>query len=96
MKIDLFHKEIEIDENNKGIAHYFKIIGTPIDEVSTTYWYVLRKRNTDRDFNTEKGAQELRKMSETELKECVLDNLEACLKYYAHIDGDFSLHIKNK
>ena len=78
MKIKVFGKEIEIDENNQGIKYYIDNIGPTIDETMTLYWYKVRKQI----LSDEEGAADLRKMSKNEMQECVLQNIKEELLAY--------------
>lgn len=94
MKIKAFHKEIEIDENNKGINHYLNCVSPVLDEVSIHYWYTLRQRTNNKSFTDEQGAEDLRRMTCKELKDCVLANIEAALKHYSYLGGDYSTYVR--
>lgn len=71
MKLKVYSKEIELDENNKGIRCKLDNIGPTIDEVTTLFWYKLREDIIDDDL----AASKLRAMNKKEMQECVLQNI---------------------
>ncbi len=83
MKLTVFSKEIEIDENNKGIKFKMDNIGPTINEITTLFWYKLRA-----DLNDDnKAAEQLRNISKKEMKECVLQNIRDELDTYDFAQG---------
>ena len=64
MKITIFNKTIEIDENNKGIQYFLENLDEPINEIITTHRLRLRE-----DISSDDAAEKLRSMTAEELKE---------------------------
>ena len=81
MIYNVFNKEIEIDENNKGIRFYLDEMCEDINEVCITYWYMVRKRENAPDLSKEQAAKELREMSEEELKNFIINNIRLLLDH---------------
>ncbi len=77
MVITVFNKNIEIDENNKGVQYYLQNLDEPINEVLITYRYGLRE-----DISSDAAAKKLRNMSAEELKACIMQNIKDALAYY--------------
>ncbi len=77
MKIKVFSKMIEIDENNKGIDFFYNNIGTTINEITVVFWYRLRHK-----ISTEQAAAELRDMNKEQLQESVLQSIRDELDFY--------------
>ena len=77
MKITIFNKTIEIDENNKGIQYFLENLDEPINEIITTHRLRLRE-----DISSDDAAEKLRSMTAEELKECIMQNIKDALAYY--------------
>ncbi len=77
MKIKVFSKTIEIDENNKGIDYFFKNIGITINEITVVFWYRLRHK-----ISTEQAATELRNLNREQLQDNVLQSIRDEVDFY--------------
>ncbi len=77
MKIRVFGKEIEIDENNKGVNFMLQNIGPTINETTTLFWYKLRA-----NVDEYEAADDLRNMTQKEMQNCVMQNIRFELASY--------------
>lgn len=83
MIITIFNKEIEIDENNKGIDFFLKEMCKPINETSVVYNYWQNLLFENDKATIEEAADKLRKMNNSELYEEIIDLIKVTLSDYS-------------
>lgn len=78
MKIEIFKKEITLNENNKGIKFFLNNMGISINEITMSYWYSLRND----DIPNKESAEIMRNMDLKSLTNAILQNIYVCLTCY--------------